>query len=112
VYAGIDVLVVPSIWYENSPNVILEAFAHQTPVIASDLGGMAELVDDQETGLLFVPNDAEDLVRKLEMLLNDPGLLTRLRKNIVSPKSLETEMAELLSVYQLVMAQHVNSYEQ
>ena len=109
VYAGIDVLVVPSIWYENSPNVILEAFAHQTPVIASDLGGMAELVDDQKTGLLFVPNDAVDLARKLETLLNDPGLLTRLQGNIVSPETLETEMAELLLVYQSVMTQQVNS---
>lgn len=105
VYADIDVLAVPSIWYENSPNVILEAFAHQTPVIASDLGGMAELVEDQETGLLFAPNDAADLARKLAMLLNDPGLLTRLQKNIVSPETLETEMAELLLVYQAVMAQ-------
>lgn len=112
IYTGIDVLVVPSIWYENSPNVILEAFAHQTPVIASDLGGMAELVDDQETGLLFAPNDAEDLARKLEMLLNDPDLLSRLQKNIVSAKSLDTEMAELLLVYQSIMANEVISLEQ
>ncbi|NMC78683.1 MAG: glycosyltransferase family 4 protein, partial [Chloroflexi bacterium] len=40
-YPHLDVLVVPSIWYENSPNVILEAFAHKTPVVTSNLGGMA-----------------------------------------------------------------------
>ncbi len=46
VHAGLDVLVVPSLWYENSPTVILEAYAAGTPVIVSALGGMAELVQD------------------------------------------------------------------
>jgi glycosyltransferase involved in cell wall biosynthesis len=103
VYEGIDVLVVPSIWYENSPNVILEAFAHQTPVIASNLGGMAELVADLKTGILFAPNDADDLAQKLKALLGDPGILISFQQNIVPPTTLDTEMNELSQIYQSVL---------
>jgi glycosyltransferase involved in cell wall biosynthesis len=61
VFTLVSQVVVPSIWYENSPNVILEAFAHRTPVVASDLGGMAELVEDGVNGLRFTPGDASSL---------------------------------------------------
>jgi glycosyltransferase involved in cell wall biosynthesis len=107
IYEGIDVLVVPSIWYENSPNVILEAFAHQTPVIASNLGGMAELVTDLQTGLLFAPNDADDLAQKLKMILDKSELLGELQKNIVPPVTLATEMAELSKIYQSFLSKRV-----
>lgn len=103
IYEDIDVLVVPSIWYENSPNVILEAFAHHTPVIASNLGGMAELVSDQKTGLLFAPNDVADLAEKLKRILDYPTLLSELQKNIAAPATLETEMIELLQIYQSLL---------
>jgi glycosyltransferase involved in cell wall biosynthesis len=103
IYQEIDVLVVPSIWFENSPNVILEAFVHRTPVIASNLGGMAELVTDQKTGLLFNPNDADNLAQKLQLLLDDPALLNRLQQNISPPTALDVEMAELLKIYQAVL---------
>jgi glycosyltransferase involved in cell wall biosynthesis len=105
VYEGIDILVVPSIWYENSPNVILEAFAHQTPVMASNLGGMAELVEDLKTGILFAPNDADDLAQKLKMVLDDPQTLSGLQRNIVPPKTLEAELIELSQLYQSLLLQ-------
>ena len=53
VLKGIDVLVVPSVWYENTPFVILEALASSTPVIVSNLGGLAELVEEGKNGFLF-----------------------------------------------------------
>jgi glycosyltransferase involved in cell wall biosynthesis len=99
----IDVLVVPSVWYENSPNVILEAFAHQTPVIASDLGGMAELVTDQINGFLFRPNDAGDLAHKLETLVDDRRQLIDLQKNMPAPITIDDEMAELSEIYQSIL---------
>ena len=61
IFSEIDVLVVPSVWYENSPLVIQEAFLAGTPVIASDIGGIPELVKDKENGLLFKANDDNDL---------------------------------------------------
>jgi glycosyltransferase involved in cell wall biosynthesis len=98
----LDVIVVPSVWYENSPNVILEAFAHRTPVVASDLGGMVELVRDGGNGLLFAPSNAHDLARQLERLLKDPGLLPALRAGISPVKSMVQEMDELEETYRSV----------
>jgi glycosyltransferase involved in cell wall biosynthesis len=78
VLAEIDAVVVPSRWAENSPNTILEAQAVGVPVIGSDLGGIAELVQHEENGLLFEPDSSDDLARQLQRLLDDPGLLQRL----------------------------------
>lgn len=105
IHAELDVLVVPSTWYENSPNVILEAFAYRTPVITSDLGGMAELVTHQHTGLLFAPNDADDLARKLQQIVEQPTLLKDWQNNIKPVKGLAAEMAELFQIYQISLAQ-------
>jgi glycosyltransferase involved in cell wall biosynthesis len=99
----LDVIVVPSLWYENSPNAILEAFAHRTPVIASNLGGMAELVRDGENGLLFAPGDADDLARQLRRLLDDPSLLPTLRAGIGPVKGVAHEMDELEEIYRSVV---------
>jgi glycosyltransferase involved in cell wall biosynthesis len=99
----LDVIVVPSLWYENSPNVILEAFAHRTPVIASNLGGMAELVRAGENGLLFAPGDANDLARQLQRLLDEPHLLSILRAGIEPIKTTTQEMDELENIYQQVV---------
>jgi GT2 family glycosyltransferase/glycosyltransferase involved in cell wall biosynthesis len=97
----LDVIVVPSLWYENSPNAILEAFAHRTPVVASNLGGMAELVHDEENGLLFAPGDADDLARQLRRLLDDRRLLPTLRTGIGPVKSVTQEMDELEEIYRV-----------
>lgn len=98
----LDVIVVPSLWYENSPNVILEAFAHRTPVVASNLGGMAEMVRDGENGLLFAPGDANDLARQLRRLLDDPRLLSALCAGIGPVTSVAQEMDELEEIYRVV----------
>ncbi len=54
-------LILPSIWYEQCPKILIESFAEGTPVLASRLGAMAELVDHGRTGLLFAPGNPEDL---------------------------------------------------
>ncbi len=73
VLAGLDVLVVPSIWYENAPITILEAQAAGVPVVVSDLGGMAELVQHERDGLRFRPGDDRDLARQLQGKLEHAG---------------------------------------
>lgn len=65
-------LVVPSICFENFPMAIAEAFACGLPVIASDLGAMAEIVADRKTGLRFSPGNAEDLAAKIEWAWTHP----------------------------------------
>jgi glycosyltransferase involved in cell wall biosynthesis len=79
VFAGLDALVVPSTWYENTPFVVLEAFAAGIPVLASDLGGLSEVVQHGSNGLLFRAGDAADLRAAIERLVGEPGLHARLR---------------------------------
>jgi glycosyltransferase involved in cell wall biosynthesis len=69
---GARALVLPSIWYENQPLVILEAFAAGKPVIASDLGGMTELVKDGERGLLVPPGDVDALAGAMRWMAENP----------------------------------------
>lgn len=99
VLATTDVLVVPSLWYENAPLVIQEAFATETPVIATNLGGMAEAVRDEVSGLLFERGEVEDLTRQLRRIVEEPGLLDTLRAGIPPVKTVEEEVVELEAVY-------------
>jgi glycosyltransferase involved in cell wall biosynthesis len=95
VYAEVDVLVVPSRWYENSPVTIQEAFLHRTPVVTSDMGGMAEKVRDGVDGLRFVPDSVEDLARVLTRFTREGDLLARLSRDFRVPKSMEENAREL-----------------
>ncbi|MGH9461665.1 MAG: glycosyltransferase, partial [Vicinamibacteria bacterium] len=97
--AGLDVLVAPSIWLENSPLVIREAYAAGLPVIAANLGGMAEMVRHEETGLLFRPGDANDLRRAIERLINEPALLPRLASGLPTVMSIEEDARQLVEIY-------------
>lgn len=63
-----DVLVVPSLCYENSPTVIYEALSAGVPVVAADIGGVGELVQDGVNGYLFKPGDVNDLAEKLSLM--------------------------------------------
>ncbi|PDW04396.1 glycosyltransferase family 4 protein [Candidatus Viridilinea mediisalina] len=103
VLGAADVVVVPSIWYENSPLVILEAHASGRPVITSALGGMAELVHNEVDGLHFRPGDAGDLARQIERLRNDPALLNHLQAGIRPAVSVDQEMRQLMGLYEQVV---------
>ena len=102
ILAGLDVTVVPSTWYENSPLAIMEAQAAGVPVVTSALGGMAELVRDGVDGLHFRPGNAADLARKLQRLLDEPELLSSLQSGGVPPRSIDDEMRQVLAIYQHV----------
>ena len=104
IVAGLDLLIVPSNWYEVGPLTIMEAFAVGTPVIAAALGNMADLVHDGVDGLHFRPDDAADLARQLRRIRDDPELLPRLRQGIVPPISIDDEMRTLLRIYEDAIA--------
>jgi glycosyltransferase involved in cell wall biosynthesis len=97
--AGIDWVVVPSVWWENSPLVIQEAFQYGRPVICSDIGGMAEKVDHEVNGLHFRAGDPASLARTLERASTDPGLWKRLREGIRPIYALEDHIEALESMY-------------
>jgi glycosyltransferase involved in cell wall biosynthesis len=73
-------LIFSSKWYETFGRVAVEAFAKGTPVIAANIGAIAELVDQPRTGLLFQPGDAPDLAAKVETLLSDSKALFEMRQ--------------------------------
>ncbi|MEM9557363.1 MAG: glycosyltransferase family 4 protein [Acidobacteriota bacterium] len=75
-------VVVPSVWWENSPLVIQEAFMHGRPVICSDIGGMAEKVTDGVDGLHFRVGDAASLAATMRTAAGSPELWRRLRDGI------------------------------
>jgi glycosyltransferase involved in cell wall biosynthesis len=71
-------LVVPSVWYEGFPLTIIEAFACGVPVIGSRLGGIGEVIQHQQSGLLFDPGNSADLVTAARRLWEDTSLRLRL----------------------------------
>ncbi|MEK3646555.1 glycosyltransferase family 4 protein [Aeribacillus sp. FSL M8-0235] len=74
------VLIFPSEWYETFGRVAVEAFAKGTPVIASNIGAISEIVRDGVTGLYFKPGDSEDLVEKVKIFLSDPHRINKMRE--------------------------------
>ncbi|MCZ7625573.1 MAG: glycosyltransferase [Candidatus Methylomirabilis sp.] len=94
--------MVPSIWCENSPLTIQEAFLAGIPVVTSDIGGMAELVQDGVNGLLFKVGDPQDLQRVLRRLIAHRGLVEHLREGIPVVTPMGRHAAELEALYESV----------
>jgi glycosyltransferase involved in cell wall biosynthesis len=79
IVADAALLVLPSEWYEGFPMVALEAYAMGTPILASRIGSLQEIVKDGITGVTFAPGDAADLAAKIEWLFADSARLHALR---------------------------------
>jgi glycosyltransferase involved in cell wall biosynthesis len=97
--SDVDWVVVPSIWWENSPLVIQEAFAHGRPVICSDIGGMAEKVEDGVNGLHFRAGSPESLAEVIERAVASPRLWSRLRMRIPPVYDMDQHARSLLALY-------------
>ena len=85
----VDWVVVPSIWWENSPMVIQEAFANGKPVICAGIGGMAEKVRDSVDGLHFEVRNPLDLAETMIRAAVEPGLWQKLKANVRAPLTFE-----------------------
>lgn len=96
---GIDVLVVPSTWWENSPLVLLRALAHKVPAIVSDLGGLTELVTDGENGFTFEAGSSDSLAEVLRKIGQDPTILNGLKRRIIPPPRVEEEAFAYEKIY-------------
>lgn len=99
VLKNIDVLIVPSLWFENAPLVIQEAFLCGIPVVTSDIGGMAELVQDGINGFLFKVGDIEDLQRVISKISKNPELLNKLQINPNSVVDIKDEAQIIIKIY-------------
>ena len=103
ILAEVDVVVVPSIWYENAPLVIREAFLAHTPVITADFGGMREWVTDGVNGLLFEPRNIADLRQKMRRFITEPDLVARLSRAFPAVRSIRADAALLAQLYRRLL---------
>lgn len=99
-----DICVVPSIWLETGPLVILEAFAAGVPVIGSRLGGIAELVRDGVDGLLFPPGDSTALGRIILTLAQDRQRVLMLKRSICQPRTMADVAHDTAILYEELLA--------
>jgi len=104
--ANVDWVVVPSIWWETGPLVVMEAFQYGRPVICSDIGGMSKRVTDGVNGLHFKRRDAEDLSRKMLRAAETPGLWDELRAGIpdAPPRWMHDHARILTEAYERLIA--------
>lgn len=110
-FSKIDVLIVPSIWFENCPLVILEAFATKTPVIASDLPPLRELIEDNKTGLLFKVGNPDELAKKIRFLIHNPYMIKKMSLQIDRIKTIDENAEEMEKIYkELIRKKNENMY--
>jgi glycosyltransferase involved in cell wall biosynthesis len=105
-YINSSAIVIPSIWIENCPMVALEAIGYSKPIIASNAGGLKDLVDDGSTGLLFNINDPTDLASKLNYFFSDTKLQNKLKNNqrkLSNNFTAENHYKKIIEVYSKVI---------
>lgn len=82
VFAQADFFVLPSTWHENSPLILLDALQSKTPVIASNVGGVTDLVKDEVNGLLFPMGDKQTLQHLMQRVIDRPTLLDNSKSGV------------------------------
>lgn len=101
-------LVMPSLWYENFPRTLVEAFASGLPVIASRLGALEELVEDRFTGLLFEPGSAQSLARRIAAAEREPAAMRRMGRHArlvyETAYTPRTNYEQLMAIYDSAIA--------
>ncbi|MEP9353639.1 glycosyltransferase [Xanthobacter sp. KR7-65] len=97
--AGIDVLILPSTWFENAPLTLLKALATHTPVIVADVPGMTEFVEEGVNGFAFPRGDAEALVPVLRRFVDDPGLAARMSRTTAYDRTERDMVLDVLALY-------------
>src|SRR5262249_43091770 len=101
VLAGFDALVCPSVGFENGPTVALEANAAGTPVIASAVGNLSEIVADGVNGRLVPPGDVKALAQALVEVASDPArTIDTWRRNIASPRTMDDIARDYIALYE------------
>lgn len=103
----LDAVVVPSEFLENSPGTIAEAFAAKTPVIGSDVAGVAEHIESEVNGLLFRRRDADDLAHQFRRITEEADILHTLRRGIKPVRTVADQVIELEAIYRRLKGESV-----
>jgi glycosyltransferase involved in cell wall biosynthesis len=101
--ANFELLAVPSQWLETGPLVVLEAQAVGTPVLGSNLGGIAELIQHGINGWLVPAGDVEAWTQALTQLANDRALLARLRRGILPVRTMNAVASDTAALYMNIL---------
>ena len=111
IYAGIDALILTSL-NEGTPVAIIEAMASQVPVIATNVGGVSDLVEDQVTGMLCPPNDCHTMVKKIQQLFENKILMERIVTNakafVLNTYSYKRLISEIEALYATLLYQEAS----
>lgn len=99
----LDLLIIPSLWYENTPLILSFAQAARVPIVATDSEGMNEAISDNENGFLFPKGDAKGLAAILMRLCRDRSAVKRLSENARTPKPISAYGDELERIYDNVI---------
>lgn len=106
IISTMDVVVVTSLLHDTLPRVILEAYQYQKPVIASNRGGIPEIVINGVTGYIFDPDIEGDLKEKINKMILNPGIIMEMSKNIskyVKNFDIETTIQKYIDVYSNIL---------
>ena len=101
ILSALDVLVIPSVWYENTPLVLYSAQAARRPVIVSNLPGLTAVVEHEKNGLTFTPGDSADLAKQLFRLINEQSLWSKLAAQAYQPRTIEQYTDDLVNMWDL-----------
>lgn len=92
-------LILPSEWYENNPISVIESLCLGTPVLGSKIGGIPEIIDINQNGLLFEPGNVNDLKEKIELMFNSDFDYNTISKNAREIFSAENYYNKLIKIY-------------
>jgi glycosyltransferase involved in cell wall biosynthesis len=96
----IDLTVLPSICNDTAPQTVFESFSARIPIIASNIGGFPDFIQDGVNGYLFRPGDSQDLANKLAYLLNHPHVICELSEKVPRLKTIKENALELTTLYE------------
>jgi glycosyltransferase involved in cell wall biosynthesis len=102
------VLAVPSRWMETGPLVVLEAFAAGTPVLGSNLGGIAEWVIHEKNGLLIERDDVRGWANAIVRCAENREFLNKLRQGTTQPRSMADVAGEMTRIYREAVAKRAD----
>ena len=108
VLAGMDILAIPSTWYENSPLVLLNALATHTPVLVSGVQGLTEFVTEGVNGWSFRRGDGYDLTRVLRELAHNPGRVRQASEKTDYDRTTRTMAEDVVRLYAAVLSERTD----
>jgi glycosyltransferase involved in cell wall biosynthesis len=101
-----DLIAVPSTWLETGPLVVYEAFAASVPILGSDLGGIAELVEDGQTGRLLPVSKVKAWLDTLTEFVSHPNIIDEWRTHMPKVRTMADAADEMARLYKETQVEH------